>query len=204
MNTISSMMGEQRVLPIIQANNEDEGLNIARAIHAAGINAVEVVLRSERAAQVITAIKQNLPEMIVSAGTVVDEASYVKAVNAGADFIITPGFSPALLDILSGSEIPTLPGVASVAEIIVAREHGYRELKFFPAGIAGGPAFLKAVQSLFQDTRFCPTGGVSGDNYEDYLALNNVFAVGGTWVVKPQWVKDGQWDEITQACKAAK
>ena len=193
-------MGGQTLLPIIQADNVEDGVAIAKAMSAAGLSTVEVVLRAENSAKCITAIKEVLPDMIVSAGTVVDKASLDTAINAGADFIVTPAVTESLLTMLVESGLPVLPGVSNVSDIVLAREHEFREMKLFPASLSGGASFLKAVGGLFKDTTFCPTGGVSPDNFHDYLSLGNVFAAGGTWVAKPQWVADKQWNLITEAC----
>lgn len=193
-------MGGQTLLPIIQADNVEDGVAIAKAMSAAGLNTVEVVLRSENSAKCITAIKEALTDMIVSAGTVIDKASLDAAINAGADFIVTPAVTERLLTMLVDSGLPVLPGVSNVSDIVLAREHGFREMKLFPASLSGGASFLKAVGGLFKDTKFCPTGGVSPENFNDYLSLGNVFAAGGTWVAKPQWVADKQWNLITEAC----
>ncbi|MCZ8528732.1 bifunctional 4-hydroxy-2-oxoglutarate aldolase/2-dehydro-3-deoxy-phosphogluconate aldolase [Alteromonas sp. PRIM-21] len=200
MKKISDIMGGQTLLPIIQADNVEDGVAIAKAMSAAGLNTVEVVLRSENSAKCITAIKEAMPEMIVSAGTVIDKASLDAAINAGADFIVTPAVTERLLTMLVDSGLPVLPGVSNVSDIVLAREHGFREMKLFPASLSGGASFLKAVGGLFKDTKFCPTGGVSPENFNDYLSLGNVFAAGGTWVAKPQWVADKQWNLITEAC----
>lgn len=200
MKKISDIMGNQTLLPIIQADNESDGVAIAQAMSDAGLTTVEVVLRSKNSAKCITAIKTALPQMKVSAGTVIDTASLDAAISAGADFIVTPAVTERLLTMLVGSGLPVLPGVSNVSDIVLAREHGFREMKLFPASLSGGPAFLKAVGGLFKDTVFCPTGGVSPENFNDYLSLNNVFAAGGTWVAKPQWVADKQWHLITEAC----
>jgi len=200
MNSISSIMGEQKLLPIIQVNNADDGVDIAKAMYEANLRTVEVVLRSEKSAEAITAIKSALPEMIVSAGTIIDEASLKIAKDAGADFIVTPAVTERLLTALTACGLPVLPGVSTVADIVLAREHGFREMKLFPASLSGGAAFLKAVGGLFKDTRFCPTGGVSESNYQDYLSMSNIFAVGGTWVAKPEWVEAKNWQAITDAC----
>ena len=142
--------------------------------------------------------------MIVSAGTIVDEASLNVALEAGADFIVTPAVTEKLLSKLTQCGKPVIPGVSTVADIVLAREHGFRELKLFPAALSGGAGFLKAVGGLFKDTKFCPTGGISQDNYQDYLSLNNVFAIGGTWVAKTDWVVNQEWQKITDACAKVK
>ena len=196
-------MGGQTLLPIIQADNVEDGVAIAKAMSAAGLSTVEVVLRSENSAKCITAIKEALPEMIVSAGTVIDKASLDAAINAGADFIVTPAVTERLLTMLVDSGLPVLPGVSNVSDIVLAREHGFREMKLFPASLSGGAPFLSAMTSIFQGITFCPTGGINQNNQADFLALKNVFAVGGTWIANPKWVANKEWSKITEACAAA-
>lgn len=196
----SKLMAAQPILPIIQTNDPQQGIAIAKAMHSAGIHLVEVVLRSEQSLQALSAIKSALPDLIVGAGTVTNNDTLQNALSAGADYIVTPAVSPRLLDALASCDVPCLPGVANNADILLASEYGFTEQKLFPASLCGGMAFLKAVSSVFQNIRFCPTGGINADNFNDYLALNNVFAVGGTWVAAPEWVAQQDWQRITQAC----
>lgn len=201
MTLFSSLLGTQTLLPIIQANTAEEGVDIARAMHNAGINLVEVVLRTENSLAALSAIKAELPTLKVGAGTVTNEEILAKSLAAGADFIVTPTISPTLLTHLNKCTVPVLPGVSNASNILLALEHGFTEQKLFPASLSGGAKFLSAVSSVFQNVSFCPTGGINEENSGDYLALNNVFAVGGTWVSKPEWVKNKQWDLISQACE---
>ncbi|GAA78405.1 MULTISPECIES: bifunctional 4-hydroxy-2-oxoglutarate aldolase/2-dehydro-3-deoxy-phosphogluconate aldolase [Pseudoalteromonas] len=196
----SALMASQPILPIIQANDEQQGIDIANAMYESGIHLVEVVLRTEQSINALKAIKHAIPNLIVGAGTVTSTHILDKALNAGADYIVTPAVSSKLLDALSSCEVPCLPGVSNTSDILLATEFGFNEQKLFPASLAGGQPFLKAVSSVFKDVRFCPTGGINQDNYQEYLALSNVFAVGGTWVANPQWVINKQWQLITQAC----
>ena len=182
MRSFSSLMGAQTLLPIIQAETAEEGLNIAKAMGAAGIKLVEVVLRTPASYDAITLIKKELPEMVVGAGTILDEAILDKALTAGSDFIITPATSAKLYDILAKSPVPVVPGVSTAADILRAYENGYTEIKLFPASLSGGVAFLKAMSSVFQTIKFCPTGGINAKNKAEFLSLDNVIAVGGTWV----------------------
>lgn len=200
MQSFSSLLGEQQLLPIIQASSVQQGINITQAMVDAGINLVEVVLRTDVSIDVIVALKQQFPALIVGAGTVLDATILGRAIEAGADFIITPAVTPALLTELRQCSVPVLPGVSSTSDILLAREYGYSEMKLFPASLSGGVAFLKAMQSVFRDVLFCPTGGVNAENFDDYLALKNVFAVGGTWVANPNWIAAEQWQKITDAC----
>lgn len=203
MSSFSNLMGKQTLLPIIQADTVEQGVEIARAMSAAGIHLVEVVLRTEASIDVIKAIKAQLPELKVGAGTVIDSNILKQAIDAGSDFIITPTISSQLLTELDDCSVPVLPGVSNAADILLAREFGYSQLKLFPASLSGGAPFLSAMTSIFQGITFCPTGGINQSNQADFLALKNVFAVGGTWIAKPEWVENKDWSKITQACAAA-
>ena len=203
MKSFSTLLGKQTLLPIIQADTVEQGLNIGKAMVAAGINLVEVVLRTEASLGIIEALKSELPQLKVGAGTVIDGDIYKRALDAGSDFIVTPTISTTLLNHLATCPVPVLPGVSNTADILLALEYGYKELKLFPASLSGGTLFLSATASVFKSMRFCPTGGINKNNQQEYLALDNVFAVGGTWIAKSEWVESEQWSEITTACKAA-
>lgn len=196
-------MSGQTLLPIIQADTPEQGVGIAKAMAEAGLSLVEVVLRTEASLDALSAIKQEVPSLKVGAGTVINTDILQQALDAGSDFIVTPAVSPTLLQALSEVAVPVLPGVSNTGDILMAYEFGFNEQKLFPASLSGGAPFLKAVSSVFRTVNFCPTGGVNQDNKDSYLSLNNVFAVGGTWVAKPQWVENKEWDAITQACREA-
>ncbi|MDP5187417.1 MAG: bifunctional 4-hydroxy-2-oxoglutarate aldolase/2-dehydro-3-deoxy-phosphogluconate aldolase [Alishewanella sp.] len=203
MTRFSELMAKQTLLPIIQAQSPKQGVQIAQAMADAGLNLVEVVLRTEASLAALTAIKQEVPQLKVGAGTVIDARILNQALQAGADFIVTPATSKTLLTELASCGVPVLPGVSNTGDILLAYEHGYSEMKLFPASLSGGVPFLQAVSSVFQSVRFCPTGGVNQQNMQDYLSLSNVFAVGGTWVAPAKWVEQGNWQAITTACYQA-
>ncbi len=184
MNTFTQIMNGQKVLPIIQAQSIEQGLLTADIMQAKGYPVVEVVLRSDISAELITQIKQSFPDMIVGAGTIVDAKSLLSALSAGADFIITPTTTPYLLELLGKVDVPVIPGVSNMSDILACIEQGYTELKLFPAVLSGGVAMLKTINSVFPQLRFCPTGGISENNMNDFLELENVTAVGGTWLAK--------------------
>lgn len=202
MTSFSSLMGNQSLLPIIQADTPEQGVAIAKAMSDGGLKLIEVVLRTEASLEALSAIKKELPELIVGAGTITNDTILKQAIDAGSDFIITPAVSKQLLENLASCDIPVLPGVSNTGEILMAREFGYTELKLFPAELSGGAKFLGAISSIFQDISFCPTGGVTQDNKVDYFSLSNVFAVGGTWVAPKKWVVEENWQAITDACIA--
>jgi 2-dehydro-3-deoxyphosphogluconate aldolase/(4S)-4-hydroxy-2-oxoglutarate aldolase len=203
MNSFSNLMGKQTLLPIIQANTVSQGVEIGKAMFTAGINLVEVVLRTEASLDIIKALKSELPNLKVGAGTVIDADILKQALAAGSDFIVTPTISSELLTHLSKCNVPVLPGVSNAANILLAREFGYKEVKLFPASLSGGTAFLTAMSSIFQDITFCPTGGIHAENKHEYLELSNVFAVGGTWVAKKEWIESEDWAQISAACLSA-
>jgi 2-dehydro-3-deoxyphosphogluconate aldolase/(4S)-4-hydroxy-2-oxoglutarate aldolase len=203
MTHFSELMSGQTLLPIIQADSPEQGVNIAKAMSKAGLKLVEVVLRTEASLEALSAIKTEVPSLIVGAGTVINEEILAAALEVGSDFIVTPAVSASLLDALKSCQVPVLPGVSNTADILMTLEAGFTEQKLFPASLSGGAPFLRAVSSVFRSVTFCPTGGVNQANKMDYLSLPNVFAVGGTWVAQKEWVNEGNWDAITQSCLAA-
>jgi 2-dehydro-3-deoxyphosphogluconate aldolase/(4S)-4-hydroxy-2-oxoglutarate aldolase len=200
MTRFSELMSGQTLLPIIQADTPEQGVQIAKAMAKAGLTLVEVVLRTDASIDALKAIKEQVPELKVGAGTVINEAILQQAIEAGSDFIVTPAVSPKLLTALTKCGVPALPGVSNTGDILMALEYGFEEQKLFPASLAGGAPFVSAVSSVFRAVSFCPTGGVSESNKMDYLSLNNVFAVGGTWVAKKEWVAQENWQAITDSC----
>ncbi|QSX32131.1 bifunctional 4-hydroxy-2-oxoglutarate aldolase/2-dehydro-3-deoxy-phosphogluconate aldolase [Shewanella avicenniae] len=203
MASFKALLGEQVLLPIIQADTAAQGVAIAGAMQQAGIHLVEVVLRTEASIAAMQAIKAAYPNMVVGAGTVTNAEILKVAIAAGADFIITPAVSPNLLSQLCDCPVPVVPGVSNSADVLLAIEHGFTELKLFPATLSGGAAFIKAMGAVFPQVSFCPTGGISDKNKDEFLTLPNCLAVGGSWVAPSDWVESASWDKITAACAQA-
>jgi len=203
MPLVSSFLDGQIILPLVQAPDEKTGVNIVAAMKQGGLKSVEVVLRTAASLAALKEIKRQFPEMSVGAGTVLNEAMLDASLEAGADYIVTPAITPSLIKAIVDRGAAAIPGTSKPSDVMLAYEHGLREMKLFPAELSGGPAFLKAIGAVFQDVKFCPTGGVNAENRGNYLSLPNVFTVGGSWVVPNNVVEDGDWAAITQACREA-
>ncbi len=189
-------MKQAPVIPVLVVDSVDVAVPLAEALCRGGLTVLEITLRSNAALAVIEEIARGVPQAIVGAGTVNSESQMDAVVDAGARFAVSPGFTPTLGKAAAKHQLPWLPGVCTPGEMLSAMEHGYRELKFFPAAQSGGAAFLKALSGPFQDIVFCPTGGISAATASDYLTLDNVLCVGGSWVAPAKSVLAGRWDEI--------
>ena len=199
---VSEMLTGQKVVPVVVIENESQALGLAKALLDGGINVIEITLRNSYGVKAIEVIKKNFPEMIVIAGTVNLPEQMIEVVNVGVDAIVSPGLTESLLKISQQLNIPYLPGVATASDVLRAMEYGIRECKLFPATVVGGIGALKAFNGPFHDVKFCPTGGVSVDNYQDFIALPNVMFVGGSWLAPSKLVAAEDWSAITDLCKA--
>jgi 2-dehydro-3-deoxyphosphogluconate aldolase / (4S)-4-hydroxy-2-oxoglutarate aldolase len=186
-----------RVLPVVVLDNAADAEPLAAALLAGGLHCAEVTFRTAAAADAIATMAKRT-DMLVGAGTVLTAAQVDAAVDAGAQFVVSPGLGPSVVRRCAERGVPVFPGVATATEIQQALELGLDTLKFFPAGQLGGPAMLKALSAPFRSVRFVPTGGVSAANLAEYLALPSVLAVGGTWMVAPELVAAGNFDEVTR------
>jgi len=201
--TALEVMTDASVIPVIVLSDVAHAVPLARALVAGGIRMLEVTLRTPAALACIEAIAREVPEAVAGAGTVRSAADAQAAALAGARFAVSPGYTHAVGKACHELGLPLLPGVATGGEIMAAQEGGYSALKFFPALQAGGLAMLKAWQGPFGDVRFCPTGGITAANAEDFLGLANVTCVGGSWLTPPDAVAQGDWARITQLAKHA-
>lgn len=200
--TPHQVMTATTVVPVIVVDTVAQALNLGKALVAGGVNVLEVTLRTPVALEAITALRKELPEAIVGAGTVCSRAQYIDAINAGSQFVISPGMTADLLAVGNEYDVPYLPAVATISDILLGMEYGYDHFKFFPAEVNGGVKTLKAFGGPLPDIKFCPTGGVGPNNYKDYLALPNVLCVGGSWIVPKDLIEAEKWDEITALAKA--
>ncbi|OQX36552.1 MAG: keto-deoxy-phosphogluconate aldolase [Oceanospirillales bacterium LUC14_002_19_P2] len=176
------------VLPVLVVDSIEQALSIGSALIEGGHSALEVTLRTPAALDAITELRCTFPDVLVGAGTVLNTSHYDQAVKAGAQFAVSPGLTEALLHHARNQTIPLMPGVANASVIMLALSQGYDCLKFFPAEASGGVAVLKALAGPFPQIRFCPFGGISAANAKDYLALSNVPAVSGSWMIPAEAV----------------
>jgi 2-dehydro-3-deoxyphosphogluconate aldolase/(4S)-4-hydroxy-2-oxoglutarate aldolase len=193
----------QPVVPVLVIEDAKSAVPLARALVAGGLKAIEITLRTVGALDAVRAVAEEVEGAEVGAGTVLNAAQYEAAVEAGSKFIVSPGTTQELLDAARQSPVPFLPGAATASEVMALREEGYKVLKFFPAEQAGGAAYLKSLSSPLAGTLFCPTGGISLKNANDYLALPNVICVGGSWVAPKELVAAGDWAGITRLAAEA-
>jgi 2-dehydro-3-deoxyphosphogluconate aldolase/(4S)-4-hydroxy-2-oxoglutarate aldolase len=200
---VDSLCAQARILPVITIAREQDVLPLADALAAGGLTTLEITLRSVHGLAAIRLLREQRPELCVGAGTILDRQTLVAAEAAGSQFIVTPGLTQDLLQAGIDSPLPMLPGISSASEIMVGYALGYRRFKLFPAEISGGVAALKALGAPFGEVRFCPTGGVNPSNLSDYMAQPNVMCVGGSWMLKEQWVKNGDWGRIQESCAEA-
>jgi len=191
------------VIPVIVIERAEHALPMARALFDGGVRVLEVTMRTPAALAAIAAIAQSIPDVIVGAGTVRSDADARAALAAGARFAVSPGFSPRVAAACREIGLALLPGVATASEVMLAADHGFRFLKFFPASAAGGTAILKAWASVFADISFCPTGGITAASAPDYLALANVAVVGGSWLTPPDALAAVDWPRIESLAREA-
>ena len=191
------------VIPVVTIDDPQHAVPVARALAAGGIRIIELTLRTNSALASLKAIANEVPEILLGAGTILTPGQADAAVAAGAQFLVSPGVTPALLDHMLTFEVPILPGVATVGEVMAVLERGLDAMKFFPAGPAGGPNYLAAIGAPVPEVQFCPTGGISLATAPDYLKLANVSCVGGSWLTPRAAVEGADWQHITQLARKA-
>jgi 2-dehydro-3-deoxyphosphogluconate aldolase/(4S)-4-hydroxy-2-oxoglutarate aldolase len=199
---VERQIGAARLLPVVVLQEARAADPLAGALLDGGLGCVEVTFRTEAAADAIRAMAKR-PELFVGAGTVLTSEQVDRAVDAGARFVVSPGFGPAVVRRCAELGVPVFPGVASATEIQMALDAGLRTVKFFPAEQLGGASMIKALAAPFRDVKFVPTGGITTASLGGYLAIPAVLAVGGTWMVAPDLLAAGDWGEVTRRTAAA-
>ncbi|MFI9200630.1 bifunctional 4-hydroxy-2-oxoglutarate aldolase/2-dehydro-3-deoxy-phosphogluconate aldolase [Streptomyces sp. NPDC053048] len=203
MTGVNDLLDLSPVIPVVVLHDAADAVPLARALVAGGLPAIEITLRTHTALDAIRAITESVPGAIVGAGTVLRPAQAEAALEAGAEFLVSPGWTDRLLDALRATGVPFLPGVSTASEVMALLERGVREMKFFPAEAAGGVGYLSSLAAPLPTARFCPTGGIGPDSARAYLALPNVGCVGGTWMLPPDAVRARDWDRVTELARQA-
>ncbi|HEY4687811.1 MAG TPA: bifunctional 4-hydroxy-2-oxoglutarate aldolase/2-dehydro-3-deoxy-phosphogluconate aldolase [Anaerolineae bacterium] len=202
--TILETLGDLGLVPVVKIDRAENAVPLAQALIDGGLPCAEITFRTAAAEEAIRRIASALPQAVVGAGTVLSVDQAEKAVSAGAQFIVSPGFDPKVVDWCLAKSAPVIPGVATPTEINMALDKGLRILKFFPAEAFGGIHTLKAIAAAYGNVRFIPTGGIDLKNLAEYLSLPSVYACGGSWLVTSQLVSSGQYAEISRLAQEAR
>ncbi|NOH93209.1 bifunctional 4-hydroxy-2-oxoglutarate aldolase/2-dehydro-3-deoxy-phosphogluconate aldolase [Vibrio sp. AIC-3] len=201
MKTIEQRLRDIRIVPVIAINDIAQAVPLAKVLVENGLPCAEVTFRTEAAAESIRLMREAYPELLIGAGTVLTIEQVDTAINAGVDFIVSPGLNPTTVKYCQQRGVTIVPGVSNPSLVEQAMEMGLKTLKFFPAEPSGGVAMLKALTAVYP-VNFMPTGGVSPANVESYLALKSVVACGGTWMVPTDKMDKGDWDGIAELVRA--
>ncbi len=201
--SIKEVMTTSPVMPVMVINHLEHAVPLAKALVEGGLKVLEITLRTPVALDAIRAIKAEVSGAIVGAGTIINVQTLHQAIDAGAEFIVSPGVTDNLLDAALETSVPLLPGVVTPSEVMRLLDKGIHAMKFFPAEAAGGIPMLKSIGGPLPQVTFCPTGGVNPKNAPEYLALSNVACVGGSWMAPADLVDAGQWEEITRRAAEA-
>jgi len=193
---VTDLLSIAPVIPVVVIEELAHAVPVARALVEGGLPVIELTLRTPVALEAMRAISAEVPEIVLGAGTVTSPELAKASAAAGASFLVSPGATPRLLDGMLETELPFLPGTATVSEVLAVLETGLTSMKFFPAAASGGAAFLASLPTVVPTARFCPTGGIRTSNARSYLDLPNVGCVGGTWITPADALAAGDWDRV--------
>ena len=203
MKTIAEQFYKYGVVPVVVLEEAKDALPLAKALVEGGLPCAEVTFRTEAAEESIRLMSEKYPEMLVGAGTVLTTKQVDRAAAAGAKFIVSPGFDPEIVDYCLEKKIPVFPGCITPSEVAQAVKRGLEVVKFFPAEQAGGVAMIKAMAAPYTMVKFMPTGGISAKNLKDYLSFGKILCCGGSWMVKGDMIRNGEFDKIRELTKEA-
>ena len=198
-----SLLRAAGILPVVTVHTLDEARKVSEALLKGGLPAIELTLRTPVAMDALAMLKKELPDIVIGAGTVLTQDQISQSIDAGADFLVTPGTPPAMAEALAAADIPVVPGAATPTELLALAARGFRVCKLFPAMAAGGLAMVKGVAGPMPELKLCPTGGINEANAADFLKQKNVVCIGGSWMVQDAWIRAGQWDEVKKSAAAA-
>ncbi|AAM41425.1 bifunctional 4-hydroxy-2-oxoglutarate aldolase/2-dehydro-3-deoxy-phosphogluconate aldolase [Xanthomonas campestris pv. campestris] len=203
-NTAEQLLRDAGILPVVTVDTLDQARRVADALLEGGLPAIELTLRTPVAIEALAMLKRELPNIVIGAGTVLSERQLRQSVDAGADFLVTPGTPAPLARLLADAPIPAVPGAATPTELLTLMGLGFRVCKLFPATAVGGLQMLKGLAGPLSELKLCPTGGISEANAAEFLSQPNVLCIGGSWMVPKDWLAQGQWDKVkASSAKAA-
>lgn len=203
MKAVTEIMRVSAVIPVLVIDRLDDAAPLARALSSGGLKVLEVTLRTPKGLPAIAEMKAAAPDAIVGAGTVNTAAQVALAADAGAEFIVSPGLTPAIVDAARARNLPILPGISSASDILRGLELGLSAFKFFPAETSGGAPAIRALEGPFPDIHFCPTGGVTLANAQTYFDLKSVLCVGGSWITPKTAVESKDWATVERLAHEA-
>lgn len=203
MNDILKRIGDLGIVPVVKIDNAKDAVPLGKALAEGGLPLAEITFRTAAAEEAIRNIANELPEILVGAGTVLNVEQAQRAVAAGAKFIVSPGFNPVVVEYCVKNNIPITPGCCNPTDLEMALGFGLEVVKFFPAEAFGGLNTLKAMSAPYGMMKFIPTGGIDAKNLVDYLSFNKIIACGGSWMVKDELIKAGNFAEITRLTREA-
>jgi 2-dehydro-3-deoxyphosphogluconate aldolase/(4S)-4-hydroxy-2-oxoglutarate aldolase len=192
------------ILPIVTVDSVEQARAVAQALQRGGLASIELTLRTPVALAAISALKNEFPQLVVGAGTIVHPEQIEAAEQAGADFLVTPGTSPTMLAALARCPLPVVPGAATPSELLALAERGFRVATLFRAAAVGGIVMLKALHGPLPELMFCPTGGIGEAEARDYLLQPNVACIGGSWMVPRAWLQAGQFEKVSESAARAR
>lgn len=203
MNEVLMKIGQMGIVPVVVLNDVKNAVPLAQSLINGGLPCAEVTFRTEAAQQSIAEISKNFPQMFVGAGTVLTTEQVDRAVDAGARFIVSPGFNPKVVEYCIKKGYPVTPGIMTPTELEMALEFGLDVVKFFPAENVGGLKMIKAMAAPYTKMKFMPTGGINPQNVREYLQCDKILACGGSWMVKGDLINSGNFAEIEKLTKEA-
>lgn len=203
MSHISQQLAQVKIIPVIALDNAEDIIPLGKALADNGLPAAEITFRSDAAVEAIRLLRQAQPEMLIGAGTVLNREQAIAAKEAGATFVVSPGFNINTVKACQEIGIEIIPGVNNPSTVEAALEAGLTTLKFFPAEASGGINMLKSLLGPYSQIQLMPTGGINVNNVKDYLAIDGVYACGGTWMVDKKMINEGRWEEIGRLAREA-
>ena len=203
MNTVLKQIEQIGLVPVIALSDIEKAVPLAKALIAGGVPCAEVTFRTAEGEECIRRIAEEVPGILLGAGTVLSIGQAANAARAGAKFVVSPGFNPRVVQYCVENNMPIIPGCATPSDMEAAMEFGLDAVKFFPAEQAGGLAYIKAVAAPYTTLRFLPTGGINVKNLREYIAFSKVLACGGSWMAKKDMVEAGRFEEVTRLCLEA-